>query len=95
MTSRYLNDDREASAVARKLRRFSDDELAWIPHLSEIHRMMVSAYFGCDEFILDMAQRYELARRRAYPIAGNEAADRPCRFLPPATLVGCPPGTGA
>lgn len=77
MTPRYLTDDAWAGRVARKLRHFDDRALAWIPYLSECNRMLICAHLDCDEFILDLAQRYETQRRLAYPIRPGGPVDAP------------------
>ncbi len=63
-----------ASAVARKLRDFSDNDLAWIAFLSPPNMSLVCAKFGTTERILRLAQNYEVIRRIAFPSRRNEPA---------------------
>ena len=62
----YLSDDAEASAIARKLRGFSDTAVAWIEHLSSVNMDLICAVLDTEPHIMVLASRYEAARRRAF-----------------------------
>lgn len=76
-----LRDDAEASAIARKLRGFSDDKIAWIEHLSSVSMDLICSRLGTSPRVMVLASKYEAARRRAYhnheigAAPGAEAAD--------------------
>ncbi len=70
-----LNQYVEASAIARKLRDFSDNDLAWIAWLSPPNMALVCEHLETTENVLRLAQVYEMARRRAFPIAPHDADD--------------------
>ncbi len=65
----------EASAIARKLRDFSDNDLAWIADLSPPNMAWFCQRFETTERILRLAQSYEVIRRIAFPSRRNEPAD--------------------
>ncbi len=72
---RYLREDKLASDIARKLRDFSDNDLARIADLSAPHIALLCAHFGTTERVLRLAQSYEVIRRIAFPSRRNEPAD--------------------
>jgi hypothetical protein len=61
-----LQEDADASAVARKLRDYSDADLDRIPTLSPPHLALLCASLNTTEIILGHAQRYESRRRQAF-----------------------------
>ncbi len=71
---RYLQEDKLASDIARKLRDFSDNDLAWLAFLSPPNMALVCAKFGTTERVLRLAQSYEVMRRIAFPSRRNEPA---------------------
>ena len=73
-----------ASSLARKLRDFDDGDLARMPHLSDINLAKLCAHFETVPSILDLARRYEQARRRVmgarlHEIDGMPASDAELR----------------
>ncbi len=77
-----------ASAVARKLRDFSDNDLAWIAWLSPPNMALVCERFETTENILRLAQVYEMARRQAFPSSAGRRDGReehPCAALSSAS----------
>ncbi len=74
--SRFVDDDVEASAIARKLRGFSDHDLAWLEFISPPNVALICGRLKTTPHILMLAQQYETARRKAYSeIGGNDVAD--------------------
>ncbi len=89
--SRFFDEDAEASGIARRfLREFSDEAIAWMPHLSSVHMDLVCDRLDTIPHVLIMAARYEMARRRAFP-----QISRPCRGEEPAVARGFSYASGA
>ncbi len=64
--SRFFDEDAEASMIARRfLREFSDEAIAWMPHLSSTHMDLICDRLNTIPHVLIMAARYEAGRRRA------------------------------
>ncbi len=62
--SPYLRTDKEVSALARKLRGFSDSDLEWFPYLSAAHQRLVCEHLATTPHLLLRAHAYETARRQ-------------------------------
>ncbi len=63
----YLSDDKEAGEIRRRLCGFSDEAIAWIPHVSSTNMDLICAKLDTEPHILVLAAKYEAARRRAFP----------------------------
>jgi hypothetical protein len=90
--NRYFADDAEASAIARKLRGFSDNAIAWMPHLGSTHMDLICAKLDTIPYMLIMASEYEAGRRRAFPNS-EIGRQRPSAGAAPELLD--IPGSGA
>ncbi len=65
--SPYFDEDAEISMISRKLRGFSDHDLAWLEFISPMNVAIICGRLKTTPHILMLAQQYETARRKAYP----------------------------